>query len=51
MMDEFDEIRIVDFDGDCYFIDEAEDGVLTSDDWDAIILDMADDEEMYDDVD
>ena len=51
MMDDWDFSRVVDFDGDSYFIDEAENGVLTSDNWDAIILDMADDEEMYDDVD
>ena len=50
-MNEYGMIQIVDLDGDCYFMDEAEDGVLTGDDWDAIILDMADDEEMYDDVD
>mgnify|MGYP003154880991 CR=1 FL=1 len=51
MIDDWDLSRVVDFDGDYYFIDECEDGVLTGDDWDAIIIDIADDEEMYDDVD
>ena len=46
-----DESSLVDFDGDMYFSDEIENGVLTADEWDAIIIDMADNEEMYDDID
>jgi len=43
--------EVIDLEGDMYFSDEAIDNVLTADNWDAIIIDMADDEEMYEDVD
>tara|TARA_R100000995_G_C3365624_1_gene69389 strand:- start:34 stop:183 length:150 start_codon:yes stop_codon:yes gene_type:complete len=38
--------KCVDIDGDCYFLDE---NILTIDDWDVIIYDMANEEEFYDD--
>ena len=45
------EIRIVDFDGDCYLSDEFEDMGLTELLDDVMMFDIASDEEMYDDVD
>ena len=56
MIEEFEYMRrnppVVDVDGDLYFYDECQEGVLTDDDYDAIILDMmADDERFYDEED
>jgi hypothetical protein len=45
---EMNKYTVIDIDGDLYFYDESMEGVLTIDDQDAIILDMASDEELYD---
>jgi len=43
--------NVIDLEGDEYFLDEAINGILTEDNFDAIILDMANDERYYDDED
>jgi hypothetical protein len=43
---EMNKYTVIDIDGDLYFYDESMEGVLTIDDQDAIILDMASDEEL-----
>jgi hypothetical protein len=52
MIEEFEYLRkdaVIDVDGDLYFYEESMEGILTDDDFDAIILDMmSDDERFYD---